>query len=585
MRLTHEQRQAINEPGHVCLVSCPGSGKTRVIIAKLLYCIETVRDSTRRVACITHTNAAADEIDARLRETCFGNEDVYYEVSTIHGFALQTILRPFGHLLPEFPNGFQILTSDDEAYQTKANELLARHRLRRGVLENFDRIQRLPGGAFAQIEGLPIELQEQWCSWLDESACTTLGDIVYHSGRLVASHPYIASALASHFAWILIDEFQDSTPGQIAILQAIHAFNRTQFFCVGDPNQSIYRFAGASPDLLTGFATQIRASTRLQLTGNFRSSTLICERAELLRAATPPMRAVGVYADWPVAPVHHTVPTTARGILEIFLPAARALNVPLGEIAILAPWWVSLFHLARELRAVGIPAIGPGARPYKRAHLVSQIVEPIGAYLESPEGDIAIAIQRALFIVIASLTDRSPYVAFDFRGRLIICQLLAEAQAARRESERAVDWIVEATTRFSRILVSAEILPPAAGAALNDSAAEMAADILDRPGGGALTIEDLGVFARPKHCVQLLTVHKAKGREFEAVAVIDAIDGRFPHFSIRDITDPAEFDAQFDETRRVVYVAVTRAKRLLMFFSDTSDPRNRSSPYLAEMGL
>jgi DNA helicase-2/ATP-dependent DNA helicase PcrA len=113
----------------------------------------------------------------------------------------------------------------------------------------------------------------------------------------------------------------------------------------------------------------------------------------------------------------------------------------------------------------------------------------------------------------------------------------------------------------------------------------MAADILARDGGVALTVEDLGIFARPKHCVQLLTVHKAKGREFEAVAVIEAHDGRFPHFSIRDVTDEVEYEAQYDETRRVVYVAVTRAKRLLMFFSDTSDLRNKPSPFLAEMGL
>ena len=80
-------------------------------------------------------------------------------------------------------------------------------------------------------------------------------------------------------------------------------------------------------------------------------------------------------------------------------------------------------------------------------------------------------------------------------------------------------------------------------------------------------------------------MHKAKGREFDAVAVIDAHDGRFPHFSLRDLTDPVEWQAQYDESRRVVYVATTRAKRLLMFFTDTTDYRNRPSPFLGEMGL
>jgi DNA helicase-2/ATP-dependent DNA helicase PcrA len=113
----------------------------------------------------------------------------------------------------------------------------------------------------------------------------------------------------------------------------------------------------------------------------------------------------------------------------------------------------------------------------------------------------------------------------------------------------------------------------------------MVTDIRGREGGDTLTIEDMGIFARPKHCIQLLTVHKAKGREFEAVAVIEAHDGRFPHFSIYRLTDDAEREAQYDESRRVVYVATTRAKRILMFFSDTADHRNRPTPFLAEMDL
>ena len=585
MRLTTEQRGAVSEIGHVCLVSCPGSGKTRAIVAKLLHCIDEVTGTTRRVACITHTNAAADEIDARLREICFGREDVYYDVSTIHGFALQNILRPFCHLLPEFRNGFTILTSDADDYGGKARELMERFGLRNFAFDEFDRIQRGPGGSLAHVGALPIDLQREWCEWLDGNAFTTLGDIVYHAERLITSHPHIASALASHFAWILVDEFQDSSPGQIEILLAIYRFSRTTFFCVGDPNQSIYRFAGASADLLVRFATEIEANMNHRLTGNFRSSELICARAERLCTSTSPMQAVGTHAGCQIPPSHHTVATAAAGVFDHFLPAVLDLDLPLGEVAILAPWWMSLFHLARELRAHGIPAIGPGARPYRRSHLISQIIEPIGAYLESPESDIAIAVQRALFILIASLTDQSPYVAFDFRGRLIVCRLLAEAATARQSSVRAVDWIIDATDRFARVLVESETLPGSAAEALRESAAQMVADMRARDGAETLTIADLGIFARPKHCVQLLTVHRAKGREFEAVAVIDAHNGRFPHFSIADISDPAEYQAEYDESRRVIYVATTRAKRILMFFSDTSHHRNTPTPFLAEMGL
>src|SRR5260370_29769406 len=124
----------------------------------------------------------------------------------------------------------------------------------------------------------------------------------------------------------------------------------------------------------------------------------------------------------------------------------------------MASWWVSLFKLARELRRQNIPAIGPGARPYKRSHLIAHLVEPIGAYLESPESEIAIAVQRALFVLIANLTDHPPYSVFDFRGRIVVCKLLAEAAAARDTSAYTIDWIVDAAARFSQFPFVAEMM-------------------------------------------------------------------------------------------------------------------------------
>ena len=488
-------------------------------------------------------------------------------------------------MLPELRNGFTILTPDADAYAEKAKELIRSYNLKAFAFDDFERIQRAPDGNPSQVETLSADLQQEWCAWLDENAYVTLNEIVYHAGRLVSSHPHIASALASRFAWILVDEFQDSSPAQILILSEIHKYRRTTFFCVGDPNQSIYRFAGASPELLIEFAAHIHANTDHRLTGNFRSSANICVHAERLCASDPPMRAVGQHANWPSVPAHLTVASPAEGIFGHFLPAVRELGVPLGSVAIMASWWVSLFNLARELRRQNIPAVGPGARPYKRSHLIAQLVEPIGAYLESPDSEIAIAVQRSLFLLIACLTDRAPYSVFDFKGRIVVCKLLAEAAAARDKSKYAIDWIVEATARFAKILVEADMLSSREATALEESAAQMVADIRVREGGNTLTVDDLGIFARPKHCIQLLTVHKAKGREFDAVAVIEAHHDRFPHFSVYQIADDAERDAQYDESRRVVYVATTRAKRILMFFSDTSDYRNRPTPFLEEMGL
>ncbi len=585
MLLTAEQRAAVVETEHVCLVSCPGSGKTRVIIAKLLRCIEEVRDTARRVACITHTNAGAEEIESRLRRTAFSGDDDFYEVSTIHAFALQNIYRPFHKKLPVFANGFTLLTSDDEAFQVKRAELMLKYQIGAFNAEQFDGIYRMPDGSVFVPEGISFLAAEDWCRWLDESAFTTLGDLVYHSCLILDRFPFIASALASRFAWLLVDEFQDSSSGQIHLFKAVYSFQRTKFFCVGDPNQSIYGFSGASPNLLNEFAIHVEATTVHRLTGNFRSSQLIVNVAERLCPTIPSMQAVGGYRGHEVAPKSHVVASPLEGILNHFLPAVASLNVPFGKVAILAPWWLSLFHLARGLRTHGFPVIGPGARPYKRSFLFSHLAEPLGAYSESPEPEIAFAVQKALFFVLTQLTNEPRREIFAYSGRVVVCKVLQESARAKARTPLAVGWLRDAARTVTDVLLESGLLPTVHSRSLIESAEGMIADIMERDNWEHLTVEDLGIFARPTECIQLMTIHRAKGREFEAVALVDAQDDRLPHFSVKKIADPVLRQARYDESRRLTYVAATRAMRVLMIFWDTSDHRNRPSPFIEEMGL
>ena len=110
MRLTDEQRAAVRCEDDLMLIACPGSGKTRVIISKLSRAISEVRDTPRAVACITYTNAAVHEIEARLRQHTQPGDDGYYDICTIHSFCLNHIFRPFCHLIKGYEDGFKVLT-------------------------------------------------------------------------------------------------------------------------------------------------------------------------------------------------------------------------------------------------------------------------------------------------------------------------------------------------------------------------------------------------------------------------------------------------------------------------------------------
>lgn len=100
--LNPQQRAAVGHDGNLRLTSCPGSGKTRVIVAKVVDLLNDVAATPRRIGCITHTNAAVHEIEDRLRERTQTREERSFDIATIHSFCLANVLLPFRHLLSEF---------------------------------------------------------------------------------------------------------------------------------------------------------------------------------------------------------------------------------------------------------------------------------------------------------------------------------------------------------------------------------------------------------------------------------------------------------------------------------------------------
>jgi DNA helicase-2/ATP-dependent DNA helicase PcrA len=93
-----------------------------------------------------------------------------------------------------------------------------------------------------------------------------------------------------------------------------------------------------------------------------------------------------------------------------------------------------------------------------------------------------------------------------------------------------------------------------------------------------LTMDDLGIYASPDAALKLSTLHNAKGREYQAVAMMDLHEGRIPFYQ-------AETAEEFEEAKRLFYVGVTRAKRFLLYVTDNSHPRNQPSRFLGDEGV
>lgn len=583
--LTSEQREAVDYDGNLLLTACPGSGKTRVILAKLLTLADQLVGTPHFIGCITYTNAAVDEIEARLRT--YGNNAITdrCEISTIHAFCLQFILRPYGWLIPEVPKRFQVLSRENSLFEQIVTAV-------------EDALGRKPAGlVFDDYESLRIDVNGRPCGQGLENGIVTaeaaslywdrvrahgyldFAMILYYSWKILEQHPFVGRGVASRFAWLLIDEFQDTTDIQIAIFGALQRFLHTRFFLVGDQNQSIMRFAGARPELAEQFSDQINAHRNIALTGNFRCGPAIVTTAARLIPTVPGMQSAGDAAQFPAQVNYVNVGRPIDAITDHFLPSLQNAGIPLGKAAILAPWWTHLIPVARALREFDVPVFGPGARPYRRRRLLAGLAEQLGACAEAGNYLGLPGVERALFRLIGDLTGSSRYDIFSYQGRRVALGLIYLARELAEHHPGGVAWLRAIALSAGSYLEREEWLPGAAKQPLIDSAEEMLSDMRSNKVDLAnLLISDMGLFANPEHALKLITLHNSKGREFDGVALICMNDGSIPHFS----TSTQE---AYDEARRLFYVGLTRAKRVLVVASDQSHWRNKPTPFIAEAGL
>ena len=377
--------------------------------------------------------------------------------------------------------------------------------------------------------------------------------------------------VSAKFAWILVDEFQDTTDLQVEILALIAGAKRTRFLLVGDPCQSIFRFAGARPDLAQQFAERIAARTDKQLSGNFRSSAPIIAHANILYPRTPPMTAVGCAKKYVEIPFWQHGSSAFNVMTDYFLPAIEALQIPMGESAVLAPTWYSLFPLGRRLRAYGVSIVGPGARPYRRNRQFAPLAEQVCGYLMEPKPDSIVGVERTLFNTLLDVTGRPYFDMFSYRGRVTVFKLLDCARKLHQLHGGGIGWLEAAARAFSEVLVSEEYLTAVDQDIFAMSVEEMKTDMRNNKVDLAnLTIDDLGIYASPDSALKLATLHNAKGREYQAVAMIDLHEGRIPFYQARTAED-------FEEAKRLFYVGVTRAKRYLLYVAVSNPKCNRAA--------
>lgn len=577
MILTPTQREAVSHDGNTQVIACPGSGKTRCIVAKLMMSLPKVVDTARRIACITYTNAAVHEIEQRIRQLGRTGDDDYFDICTIHSFCLNNILRYFHWKMPEIASGFEVLPSDSNRYKEYANKIIKQYKLGDGALEALRSLARgVDGTPIVRTPLTPLVAKNFW-KMLAQDGWIDFANIVYYSYKILEGTPSIASNLACRYPLILIDEFQDTSSLQVQIMRSIASHGKTQFFLVGDPYQSIYSFAQADPKLMPAFANEIKARSDFHIRENWRSTQKIVDAAQIIYRRAPTMIAVGTNANYKCDVHYFHYDNLYNAITDEFLPLLKEHKISYGKTAIISPSWTKLYPLGRRLREYGVPVVGPGARPYRRSLAFAPLCEEICGFLDRGRPEMIPQIERQLFNTLTEITGRRIFSVFSYEGRKAVYQLIRIGKEQAEKSDSGLEWLTQVSRQISDALIDMGYLAKSYSDILSASAVEMIADMKrNRVDITNLDVQSLGLFACPEHNLKLLTIHASKGREFEAVAMVDLHNGTIPHFS-------SKTEQEVDEDRRKFYVGTTRAEKLLVYITDTEHPKNKPSLFLKRM--
>ncbi len=550
---TKEQEAIIGHEGHAFVRACPGAGKTRTLVERARHLLSKSTD-LRGVAFLSFTNAAVEELEARLRSFGVLPTPLFPSfIGTFDRFLWQFFIAPFGVDGCDRPPK---LVPDKSEWEVKPFD--AARPLR---LKHFNRATGtfLPDQA-AETGFAPKNGHAAW-----ETAARTMIARARATGHLdfedvrdcvttrladKAFSARLGAALSGRFREIVVDEAQDCNPADLEIIEWLRASGiKVKVVC--DPNQAIYAFRGGLTDELLKFARSFEGKDQLPMSGNFRSSPAICTIISQLRPPATrgaPDKAVGNYKDdaTPVYILSYGGTSVPASIGVRFQALAATLGIAPAQAPVLAATWASAGN------AVGRAV--PDAGNDKTLLLAEAVMGFHFAFEAGNRREALTRLHRVVLQVRGVITNASDYTTHvtatgsdDGRWRP---DIIAVGQALKvSRGEKAEDWLKRARIILGRDLVGTSTI----GQRLRSN------------GKLATVLAEVSPTALPAKAI-----HSVKGLEFPAVCVV--LTARTAG-GILDVLNGTEVDAKAVEEARKIYVAASRAERLLAI----ATPKNRAT--------
>jgi ATP-dependent DNA helicase UvrD/PcrA len=597
--LNPPQRDAVTAgDGPLLVLAGAGSGKTRVIAHRIAHLLGAWGVDPRNLLAVTFTNKAAEEM-ARRVEALLAPVGIRAPiVTTFHSACVRILRQHIKHL--GYPSHFTIYDEDDRLSLVK--HLLRDERVEERSLTPAALAHRLSyfknhmvdvsdaeREARGSREQVVARVYHRYQDRLVATGALDFDDLLLFTVRLFDEIPEALRWYRGLWRHVLVDEYQDTNRAQYRIVRALTAEHRN-VCCVGDPDQSVYRFRGADLRNILDFERDYAGTRVIRLEQNYRSTKRILALAagviahnELRKDKTlwtenGEGERPGLYRGWDEHEEAHWVAQT--------LLALRGQDVSYHDVAVFYRTNAQSRVLEDALRRAGIPYLIVGSvRFYERKEIKDAL-----AYLRllvNPRDDVAFRraihvpargigpaslarLEQAALRAGASLLATAAAPPADITGKMRhtlteFASLVARLAAARTGTAlpALVDRVLEESGQ--RAELKQERSPEATARLENLEELVAAAEDHERREGSSPLESFLDTVALVSDVdeleagrgVTLMTLHSAKGLEFRAVFLTGLEEGVFPHLRAMGSSEDVE------EERRLCYVGVTRARERL----------------------
>ena len=522
--------------GPVCLLAGAGTGKTRAITHRIAYGVATGVYPPGRVMALTFTARAAGELRGRLRALGAGGvaartfhasalAQLNFFWPQVIGGTMPRLLDSKARLIAHAADGLK-LKLDTATLRDAAAEVEWRKTSRLSVEQYATRTRTLP-------TSLPmdrmVDLQRAYEDLKDERRQLDFEDVLLAAAGMIEAEPRVAQQVREQYRFFVVDEYQDVSPLQHDLLE-LWLGDRDDLCVVGDASQTIYSFAGASPEYLLGFAGEHENAVVLRLEQNYRSAPPIIDAANRLMRGRPGALSLTAASELtgprPTVNTYDSDSSEARAVAAA-IAEEIASGIPPEQIAVLYRINVQSQAIETALGDAGVPCVVRGAT----------------RFFDQREVKEALMLLRGATVT-TSIEPLFKTVS-DVLRSIGWSQEPPEARGAVRDRWESLNALMQL----------AEAAVP--GTTLK----QFVDELFERQAG-----QHEPVMA----AVTLATLHSAKGLEWESVHLVGLSEGLLPISYAKDA-------AAVEEERRLLYVGVTRARRRLGLSWSASPAPGRSA--------